>query len=74
MANVYIGRNVRKFNLHTNRIYMTKPTEKIEELKLAGYTLAGFLFVEVADLPQAQKDLKTKGTPIYEAANQLGGE
>ena len=73
MAYVYIGENFRKFDLHKFRIYVTKPEKKIAELKSAGYPLADFLFVEVADLPQAQKDLKTKGTPIFKAANQLKG-
>lgn len=73
MANIYIGQNFRKFDLHTNRIYKDKPQNKIDELKSAGYTLAGFLFVDVDKLPQAQKDLKTKGTPIYQAFQQLKG-
>lgn len=73
MANVYIGQNFRKFDLHTNRIYKDKPQKKIAELKSAGYSLADFLFVEVGDLPQAQKDLQTKGTPIYQAFQQLKG-
>ena len=75
MANVYVGQSYKKFDLQKNRIYMTRPEKKIEELKSAGYTLAGFLFVEVADLLQAQKDLQTKGTKIYQAVEQMkGGE
>lgn len=73
MAYVYIGENFRKFDLHKNRIYKEKPEKKIQELKSAGFSLADFLFVEVADLPQAQKDLQKKGTPIFQASNQLKG-
>lgn len=73
MAEIYIGENFRKFDLHTYRIYTGRPKNKIAELKAAGYSLADFLFVEVGKLSQAQKDLKTKGTPIYKAVQQLKG-
>lgn len=73
MANIYIGNTIKKFALTKNKIYVQRPTDKIAELTAAGYTLAGYLFVPVAELPQAQKDILTPGTVIYQANAQLKG-
>lgn len=72
---VYIGNNFKKvgyaFTWLTGRNYIKAPADEIIALESAGVKLAKHLFVSPEKLNQAQIDLKTPGTVIHKANEQL---
>lgn len=72
---VYIGKNFKKvgyaFTWLTGRNYIQEPADEISKLESAGVKLAKYLFVAPEKLNQAQIDIKTPGTVIYKANEQL---
>lgn len=67
---IYIGTGRKEYDLSQNKIYTEKPVELINNLK-EKFPLIGQLFVPVAKLGEATKDLTKQGTPIFLANQQV---
>lgn len=67
---IYLGPNVLMKALKTYTVYKQEPTELISSLQ-EEYKTVKRLFVPVADMNRAQKELKKKGTPISLAYQEL---
>lgn len=67
---IYLGPNILMKALKTYTVYKQEPTKIISSLQ-EEYKTVKRLFVPVADMSRAQKDLKKKGTPINLAYQEM---
>lgn len=70
---MYVGKSITKAGLLRFQVFRGGKPAIIETLK-EKYPLIEQLFVPIAEIDKARADVETKGTPLYLANQQIGGE
>ena len=70
---MYVGKSITKAGLLRFQVFRGGKPAIIETLK-EKYPLIEQLFVPIAEIDKARAAVETKGTPLYLANQQIGGE